>query len=141
MAKYQDLLMNTVNQIISNLITGTQPAQDPGKTAWTWFGQYVDAQPAQADEYIQSKLAAGMRCTTTAYDANEGNWVTWSSALSTNLSGATGNVRKWLDTLYVATTTDAPTVPEDVITWTKNNLPTGSAGVTVVKGPGQPAKY
>jgi hypothetical protein len=125
--------MNTVNRIISKLITGTQPDADPGKTAWTWFGAYVDPQPTQADDYIKTQLVAGMACSTTAYEPNEGNWITWSGALTTNLSGATGDVRKWLDTVYVAIAADAPTVPDDVITWTRSNLPTGAAGIAVVK--------
>jgi hypothetical protein len=137
MATYQDLFMNAINRIISTLITGTQPDKDPGKTAWTWFGASIDAQPAAADDYVTSQLSAGMKTTATAYSPSN-NWLTWSVDMNNNLSGATGSVRTWLDTTYVETTLDAPTVPEDVITWTKSNLPTG--GVTVLIRKGQPVK-
>ena len=133
---YQQLLVNTINEIISKLINGAQPAKDPGMTAWTWFGASTGAQPTQADEYVQTQLSGGMSTTTTTYSPTN-NWSTWSTALNTNLSGATGDIRKWLDNTYTAVAADLPTVPEDVVTWTKNNLPTG---VTVVMRRGQGVK-
>ena len=135
MATHQDLFMNAINQIISKLINATQPGQDPGKSAWTWFGAVVGAQPAEANAYLKSQLSTGMKTTTTAYGPSN-NWLAWSVDMNNKFAGATGTVGTWLTTQYVATTADVPTVPEDVITWTKQNLPTGSS-VTIVKRQGQ----
>ena len=140
---YQALLGNTINQIISKLLAGPQPDKDPGMTAWAWFRATSGAQPSQADEYVQSQLAVGMSTTANPWYGPVNNWLSWSSALNVALSGATGDVRKWLDGLYGVASADTPTVPEDVITWTKSNLPTSinGVGVTVVKRQGQTAKY
>ena len=139
MATHQDLFMNAINKIISNLISGAQPGQDPGKTAWTWFGAVIGAQPTQADDFVKSQLSTGMKTTTTTYSPKD-NWLAWSVDMNNNFAGATGTVGTWLNTLYVATTADVPTVPEDVITWTKSNLPTGASSVTIVKRQGQAAR-
>jgi hypothetical protein len=138
---YQDLLVNTVNSFINNLVIGAQPPKDPGMTAWAWFRAAGGAQPAQANDYVQPLLVINMKTIADPWYAPVNdpvtNWVTWSSALNTNLSAAPigGTVRKWLDTMYIATREDPPTVPEDVINWTKEHLP-GTPAVVIRKSQG-----
>jgi hypothetical protein len=42
-------------------------------------------------------------------------------------NNASSGVATWLNSNYVMAAADAPTVPDDVIAWTKANLPTASA--------------
>ena len=121
MATYQQLLMNGLNEDISNLINGSQPKGDPGKTAWAWFRNDSGSQPAEVDSYMSSQIGAST-VTSDAFNPT-GNWATWSSAMNTAFGSATGKVATWLATEYSSVTLDLPTVPDDVITWTKQNLP------------------
>jgi hypothetical protein len=130
---YQSLFMNTVNEIINKLTANLQPDADPGMTAWTWFQATGGSQPSQANEYIRSQLTVGMNTIFSPWFGIVNNGLSWSSALNTVLAGAPADVRKWLDSIWVATTMDPPPVPEDVITWTKANLPT-SVAVVVRQG-------
>jgi len=119
---YQQLFMNGINKVISSLLAGSQPDSDPGKTAWSWLGTSGGAEPSEVNSYVSGQIGAGTVTTSTFTPTN--NWASWSNALNNTLSAATGTVANWLGKTYAATAADLPTVPDDVITWTKQNLPT-----------------
>jgi hypothetical protein len=128
---YQQLLLNGINQSISTLLRGSQPGTDPGKTAWTWLGESGGMEPSQVDEYIGAQITS-KSATTQSYSPTK-NWATWSNAMNSRFSLATGAVETWLGTGYNSATEDLPVVPDDVITWTRQNLPIG-LGMVVVGG-------
>ena len=137
---YQQLLENTVNHLIYDLTSGAQPSEDPGMTAWVWFNASSGDQPPQVDEYLRPLLINDMKSIEKPWyqpGSDKINWSSWASALDVNLWAAPpgSKVRTWLDKVYPAAREDPPTVPEDVITWTKDHLPT-AVPVVIRKGQG-----
>ena len=129
--KYQQLLMKALNKSISSLVSGSQPGTDPAKSAWAWFSGTGGAEPSQVNLYMQGVIGSGSVSLQSSSPSK--NWATWSSALNSTFGTATGSVANWLGREYSQAAADLPTVPEDVITWTEQNLPTG-IGVVVVRG-------
>jgi hypothetical protein len=138
---YQQLLENTVNRMIFVLTTGAQPSKDPGMTAWIWFNGSGGMQPPQVNEYLLPLLIVGMKTLDKPWyqpGDDKPNWSNWASVLDVNLWAAPigSEARKWLDLTYLATRQDPPTVPEEVINWTKDHLPTAVPPIVIRKGQG-----
>jgi hypothetical protein len=132
----QDLLLNGLNQIISNLVSGPKPDKDPGMTAWAWLTTSGGAEPSQVNEYIQG-LFGKNSVTADCYPLTN-NAASWSSAMDSAFDSIPpppppNDVWTWLHTGYVPPY-DLPTVPPEVINWTKANMPTKLAEVVVRKG-------
>jgi hypothetical protein len=134
-ATNQDLLSNGLDQIISKLVSGPKPDTEPGLTAWTWLMSSGGPEPSQVNEYIQGQL--GSKSVSVDCYSLTNNAASWSSAMSDAFDSILppppeNPVWKWLHTNYVPRE-DLPTVPDEVIGWTKANMPTKLAEVVVVR--------
>jgi hypothetical protein len=137
MAKYQDLLLNGLNKIISDLVNGQQPTLPPGDKAWDWLKSPSGSQPAAVNDYVQVRIDS--KTATTASFSSSQNWATWSDRMQAKFPSATGSVATWLGTNYAMMAADVPTVPDDVIAWTKATLPSSSMAVDVAVKAGAPS--
>jgi hypothetical protein len=119
MTTNQDLLMNGLNQIIANLISGPSPSLPPGDHAWPWFRSSSGPQNAAVNSYVSVGVTS-QTATTLGFRPTK-NWALWSTLMQADFTTATGSVAAWLSTPYTGGA--VPTVPDDVVTWTKGSLP------------------
>ena len=118
--KYQDLLWNGLNKIISDLVTGGQPTDAVASKSWAWFQSQSGPQYANPNLYVSGMVSGGIATEATFTPTK--NWELWSNRMYANFDGATGSVADWLNTEPPKAGADVPTVPPDVITWTRSNL-------------------
>jgi hypothetical protein len=135
MALFQDLLLFGLDQIISDLVLQPQPPdKEPAATAWVWLNGSDGPQPPEVNAYIQSQFGS-KSVSNASIDPTTKNWVAWSKGMQDAFPKAQGDVATWLGTLYTPPPPimDLPTVPPEVINWTKASMPTNAVDVVVVK--------